>query len=100
VADEMIEVEVAYARPERQLIFRVKGTSGMLIRDAVERSGVLQEFPEIDIEQAQVGVFSKAAKMDTPLENGDRVEIYRPLIADPKAARKKKAAKAEDGAEA
>ncbi len=88
---EPIEVEVAYARPDKQLILKVQGRAGLTIREAIEKSGIVDHFPEIDPEQAKVGVFSKAAKLDTELRAGDRVEIYRPLIADPKAARKKKA---------
>jgi len=96
----MIKVEVAYARPDKQLILGLQAAAGITIREAIERSGILREFPEIEVEDAKVGVFSKASKLDDTLQDGDRVEIYRPLIADPKAARKKKAAKSEEGAEA
>jgi putative ubiquitin-RnfH superfamily antitoxin RatB of RatAB toxin-antitoxin module len=92
VAEEKIEVEVAYARPERQLILRVRGSVGMTVAQAIERAGIAEQFPEIELASAKVGIFSKAAKMDQVLRAGDRVEIYRPLIADPKEARKKRAA--------
>ena len=89
---ETFQVEVAYAKPEEQVIIRVEAEEGMTVLAAVERSGVLARFPEIDIAAAKLGVFGKAAKPDAKLNPGDRVEIYRPLIADPKEARKKRAA--------
>ncbi len=90
---EKIEVEVAYARPERQLILRVQGAAGLTVGEAIELSGIVEQFPEIDVASAKVGIFSKPVAMDAPLRTGDRVEIYRPLIADPKEARKKRADK-------
>lgn len=92
VTQEKIEVEVAYARPERQLILRVRGLVGMTVAQAIERSGIAEQFPEIELASAKVGIFSKAATMNQILRADDRVEIYRPLIADPKEARKKRAA--------
>ncbi len=93
MAKARIEVEVAYARPERQLILKVQGPVGMTVAEAIERSGIAEQFPEIDVTTANVGIFSKAVKREDVLSGGDRVEIYRPLIADPKEARKKRAAK-------
>jgi putative ubiquitin-RnfH superfamily antitoxin RatB of RatAB toxin-antitoxin module len=92
VAGKRIEVEVAYAKPEQQVILKVSGPEGMTIEDAVQRSGILDQFPEIDPGTMKVGVFGKAAKKIDALRDGDRVEIYRALIADPKAARKRRAA--------
>ena len=89
---ETFQVEVAYAKPEAQVIINVEAEEGMTVLAAVERSGVLTRFPEIDITVAKLGIFGKAAKPDAKLNPGDRVEIYRPLIADPKEARKKRAA--------
>lgn len=89
---ENITVEVAYARPDKQLILTVTGDAGMTVMEAAKRSGITEHFPEIDLESAKMGVFSKLEKPDTVLSEGDRVEIYRELIADPKAARKNKAA--------
>ncbi len=86
------EVEVAYATPGEQVLLSVKAEKGVTVRQVIERSGILEQFPEIDIETVKTGVFGKAAKQDAELNPGDRVEIYRPLIADPKAARKKRAA--------
>lgn len=95
-----IEVEVAYAKPEKQVILTVKGEAGMTVLEAIEKSGICGMFPEIDPAAAKVGIFGKATTQDAVLSYGDRVEIYRELIADPKAARKKKAAARQEGAEA
>jgi putative ubiquitin-RnfH superfamily antitoxin RatB of RatAB toxin-antitoxin module len=92
MANDMIRIEVAYAKPERQLILTLEVESGITAKEAVMRSGILEEFPEIDIETAKLGIFGKAAPASTVLNPMDRVEIYRPLIADPKEARKKRAA--------
>jgi hypothetical protein len=92
VADETIDVEVAYARPDEQVILALKVPSGATIEEAIRRSSLLERFPEIDLASNKVGVFGKVGKLDQALAQGDRVEIYRPLIADPKEARKQRAA--------
>lgn len=92
MAEEAIQVEVAYAKPDEQVILAVQAMSGITLSQAVEKSGIMQRFPEIDLKTNKFGIFGKAAKADTPLRDGDRVEIYRPLIADPKEQRKKRAA--------
>lgn len=96
MSDDRIRVEVAYARPDRQVILDVEAEAGITLDEAVRRSGILEEFPEIDPSDAKVGVFGKLAKSDTVLNDGDRVEIYRPLIADPKEARRKRAAEGKE----
>ena len=92
MTDERIEVEVAYARPDEQIILALKVPAGATIEDAIRRSSVLERFPEIDLATNKVGVFGKVGRLDQELSPGDRVEIYRPLIADPKEARKQRAA--------
>jgi len=92
VASEKLNVEVAYALPTEQVILTVVGEPGMTIEQAIVGSGVLARFPEIDLAVNKVGVFGKLGKLGDPLNPGDRVEIYRALIADPKEARKKRAA--------
>lgn len=87
-----IHVEVTYARPERQKIIALDVPEGTTLIDAVKTSGIVNDFPEIDLAQAKMGIFSKARTPDTVLREGDRVEIYRPLIADPKEVRKQRAA--------
>lgn len=96
---EPIEVEVAYATPEEQVIVKIAGEKGMDIKTALTQSKINEQFPEIDPESAKVGIYGKTVKLDHVLCTGDRIEIYRELIADPKAVRKKKAA-AKDEAKA
>jgi putative ubiquitin-RnfH superfamily antitoxin RatB of RatAB toxin-antitoxin module len=98
VSADTITVEVAYARSDKQLILTVTGEAGMTLLEAATRSGITEHFPEIDLATAKMGIFSKLEKPDTVLNEGDRVEIYRELIADPKAARKNKAAAAKGAA--
>ncbi len=91
---QSINVEVAYALPEKQVIRKVNVNSGTTIGAAIVQSGIMMDFPDLDIEleNARVGVFGKVATMTTVLTDGDRIEIYRPLIADPKEVRRKRAA--------
>ena len=89
---ESINVEVAYAMPEKQIIRAVNVDAGTTIGAAIVQSGIMMDFPDLELEEAKVGIFGKAASMTTVLSNGDRVEIYRPLIADPKEVRRKRAA--------
>jgi uncharacterized protein len=87
-----INVEVSYALPQRQELVRVNLPEGATAREAIEASGLLQKYPDIDLAGAnKVGIYAKLAKADTVVRDRDRVEIYRPLIADPKAVRKKRA---------
>ena len=92
---KLISVEVAYARSDRQLIVEEKVPEGSTVREAIELSGILEKFPEIDLAVNKVGIYGKLVKLDTVLRERDRIEIYRPLIADPKTSRKKRAAKKE-----
>lgn len=89
---ETIQVEVTYARPERQDVIPVKLPVGATLQQAVEKSGLPAKYPEIDPAKSKFGIYSKLAKPDTVLRDRDRVEIYRPLIADPKEVRKQRAA--------
>jgi len=92
VKEGSFDIEVVYARPDEQILLQLTAESGITLQEAVERSGVLNKYPEIEFEKVKVGIFGKAAKKDAVLGPGDRVEIYRALIADPKEARKKRAA--------
>jgi putative ubiquitin-RnfH superfamily antitoxin RatB of RatAB toxin-antitoxin module len=92
VASEHMTVEVAYALPDEQLILSLEAEPGITVEQAIQRSGILEHFADIDLAQSKVGIFGKLAKLTDVLNPGDRVEIYRPLIADPKEARKKRAA--------
>jgi putative ubiquitin-RnfH superfamily antitoxin RatB of RatAB toxin-antitoxin module len=88
-----IMVEVAYATPEEQVIIPVEVIEAADVEAAILASGVLAQFPEIDLSQNKVGIFGKGCKLDKALKAGERVEIYRPLIADPKEVRKARAKK-------
>lgn len=89
---ELIDVEVAFARPDTQLILKLRVPAGTTLEQAVRESGILERFPEIDLTRNQFGIFGKLNKLSAELRNGDRVEIYRTLIADPKEVRKQRAA--------
>jgi len=86
-------VEVAYATVAQQVIIPLQVKPGTTLIDAIRLSGVLEQFPDIDLDSNKFGIFSKISKADTVLREKDRVEIYRPLIADPKESRRKRAEK-------
>lgn len=90
---ETFAVEVAYARADRQLVLSLQARVGMRLDEAVRRSGMLERFPEIDLEHSRIGVFGKLRRPDDRVRPGDRIEIYRPLIADPKESRRRRAAR-------
>lgn len=87
-----ILVEVVYALPDEQTLLAFEVEEGAIAEDAIKQSGILTQYPEIDLSKQKVGLFSKLIKLDHPLREKDRIEIYRPLIADPKEVRKKRAA--------
>ncbi|MDR3492470.1 MAG: RnfH family protein [Gammaproteobacteria bacterium] len=84
-------VEVAYAGTSQQHILAVTAEPGCTIETAIERSGILELYPEIDLTQQKVGIFSQLKQLNDTVQAGDRVEIYRPLTIDPKEARKRRA---------
>jgi len=88
----MIQVEVIYPLRDVQQIVRLSVEEGCTVKEAIERSGLLAEHPEIDLARNKLGVWNKLAKPDAALRDKDRIEIYRPLIADPKEVRKQRAA--------
>ncbi|HEX7026880.1 MAG TPA: RnfH family protein [Gammaproteobacteria bacterium] len=90
-----MRIEVAYARPDEQVILELEVEEPVTVEEAIRRSGMLDRFPEIDLQVNKVGVFSKLTGLDQPLQAGDRVEIYRKLIADPKQARRQRAEQAK-----
>ena len=87
------KIEIAYATPEKQIILEREVDAGSHARDAVKASGIDQHFPEIDLDSCDIGVFGKAVADDYEVIDGDRIEIYRPLIADPKEVRRQRAAR-------
>jgi putative ubiquitin-RnfH superfamily antitoxin RatB of RatAB toxin-antitoxin module len=92
VADPQITVEVVYAKPGEQVLEQLLVPADSTVETVIRSCGILQRFPEIDLAKNKVGIFGKATQLSATLQEGDRIEIYRPLIADPKEARKKRAA--------
>ncbi len=91
MAECAISVEVAYARPDVQSIVSLRLDAGATVETAIRRSGLLERFCEIHLEKNKVGIFGTPCSLTRPLRAGDRVEIYRPLIADPREARRRRA---------
>ncbi|MDC9594588.1 RnfH family protein [Xenorhabdus sp. IM139775] len=94
-----INIEVIYALPERQYLRNVKVPQGATVEQAIVASGLLTLRNDIDLTKNKVGIYSRPAKLTDTLEEGDRVEIYRPLIADPKEMRRKRAERARNNAQ-
>lgn len=90
-----IQVEVVYALPERQYLRKVKLAEGSSVEQAIQASGLLELRQDIDLQSNKIGIYSRPAKLGDTLNDGDRVEIYRPLIADPKELRRQRAEKAK-----
>ena len=89
---DSINIQVVYALPDRQELVNIKLPGGATLKTAVTLSGLMQKYPEINLETGRFGIFSRISKPDTELRDLDRVEIYRPLIADPKEVRRQRAA--------
>ncbi len=89
-----MNIEVVYALPEKQYLQRLTLPQGSNVELAIERSGLLNLRSEIDLSKNKVGIFSRPVKLNDPLHDGDRVEIYRPLIADPRELRRQRAERA------
>lgn len=87
-----IMIEVAFATPEKQLIIAVKVKNGITVKEIIELSGILNEFKSINLDDQPVGIFGKLTKLGHVPRDRDRIEIYRPLIADPKEIRRKRVA--------
>jgi len=92
VSEPKIRVEVVFAKPGEQVLEQLYVAANETVESVIRQSGLLERFPEIDLTTNKVGIFGKAAALSAKLTEGDRIEIYRPLIADPKEARKKRAA--------
>ena len=90
---EQIRVEVVHARPDKQVLLALNVAPGTTLGGAIEQSGIRKAFPGLEVDPDRVGVFGRKAELGDVLQAGDRVEIYRPLLADPKEARRKRAAR-------
>lgn len=89
----MLHVQICYAKPDMELLRDLTVSAGSTILDAIKQSGVLRSVPEIDLTICRVGIHGKIRDLDAVLRNRDRIEIYRPLIADPKESRRRRAEK-------
>ena len=95
IESDMIHVEVVYALPEEQRVYTLVVNKDMSVEEIIKQSGVLEQYPEIDLAKNKVGVFSRNVKLDATVRDKDRIEIYRPLLADPKEIRRKRAEQAK-----
>lgn len=93
MAADKILIEVAYAEPHKQSILKVEVEKGSTVQTAINQSGILTLFPQINLAKQKVGIFSKTCELSDAVQQGDRIEIYRPLTIDPKEARRAKAKK-------
>ncbi|MFM8342317.1 MAG: RnfH family protein [Methylomonas sp.] len=86
-----MDIEVAYAKANQQTVLRLQIVNSITVEQAIIESGILQQWPEIDLQKNKVGIFGQLCELDKILNAGDRVEIYRPLQKDPMDARRQKA---------
>ncbi|MCL9783958.1 RnfH family protein [Vibrio sp. S4M6] len=96
IEGQMIHVEVVYALPHEQRVLNLAVSSEMTVKEIIEHSGVLEQYPQIDLDKNKVGVFSRNISLDATVNDKDRIEIYRPLLADPKEIRRKRAEQAKE----
>lgn len=96
MTEKQISIEVAYATPQNQALLEVVVKEGTSVEQAIIASGIIERFPEIDLVVQKVGIWNRSCKLSDLPKSGDRIEIYRPLIADPKEARRVRAEKAKD----
>ena len=88
---EIFNIEVVYAMPDQQILLKRSVPAGTTVAGALKASGILDKHPEIDLANNKLGIFGKLTKADAVVRDKDRIEIYRPLIADPKEVRRKRA---------
>ena len=96
MTDQQISLEVVYGTPEKQALLEVVVEQGSTVKEAIMASGIVKRFPDINLEVLKVGIWNRTCKLTDLPKKGDRIEIYRPLIADPKEARRRRAEKAKD----
>ena len=96
ILDKQIQIEVVYGLPQKQELLTLPVQVGTTVEQAINESGILTMFSDIDLTINKVGIWNRAAKLSDVLKNLDRIEIYRPLIADPKEVRKRRAEKAKE----
>lgn len=87
----MMQVEVAYGTPDEQVLLTVVLLDGKCTRDAIAASGLLERYPHLTLTSLDIGIFGQRVSLDAPVSDGDRIEVYRPLMVDPKQARRTRA---------
>jgi uncharacterized protein len=87
-----IQAAVVYAEPRRARLFEARVPAGSSVRQAIRACGILEAIPELALRELEVGVFGHSCRLDDPVRDGDRIEVYRPLLIDPKEARRQRAA--------
>jgi len=92
MATDLMDIEITYATFAEQVLFTLEVAADCTLEQAIKQSGILEQFPEIDLSQNKTGIFGKITPLKSSLRPKDRIEIYRPLIADPKEVRRKRAA--------
>ena len=93
VKDKLLTVEIIYALPSEQYLIALQVTGGTTLEQSILQSGILNRYPEIDLTRQKVGIFSRFVDLAALVNDGDRIEIYRPLTIDPKEARRARALK-------
>ena len=88
---DKISIEVVYALPHEQTLLKLQVPQGTTVAEAIRLSGILEKYPDIDLGKNKLGIYGKLTKTDAVLRDKDRIEIYRPLLADPKEVRRKRA---------
>jgi putative ubiquitin-RnfH superfamily antitoxin RatB of RatAB toxin-antitoxin module len=96
MTDQQISLEVVYGTPEKQALLEVVVEQGTTVEQAILASGIVKRFPDINLDILKVGIWNRTCKLTDLPKKGDRIEIYSPLIADPKEARRRRAEKAVD----
>ncbi|WP_282146161.1 RnfH family protein [Alteromonas stellipolaris] len=96
MSEGLMQIEVAYALPTKQSLVDVAIKEGATVEEVIHASNLLNEYPDIDLSSTKVGIWSRVVKLRDTVKDGDRIEIYRPLIADPKEIRKRRAEKAKE----
>lgn len=95
-SDDAIKIEVVFALPDKQTLLELSVAGGSNVKEAIIESGMMARYPEIDLDVNAVGIWNRTCKLTDSLRDGDRIEIYRPLIADPKDVRRRRAEKAKE----
>ena len=91
----LIEVEIVYGKTGSARVIRQEVPANATLKEAIEQSGILERYPEIDLDSNKVGIFGRQRELHAPVHAGDRIEIYQPLKVDPKEARRRRAKKAD-----